>query len=278
MDQAESTLEDIRSVEDPHLLRLTSVLHEMVRRGGLKGAARELGIDHRTVGASLDEGRLTRRCREALERTLIERADTDVAEQARRLDALEETVGALTEEVRAGLDVVRAAGEQRDAALREEFARGMGRIGRRLAEMEAATGGAAAAQVARPDIRPVAVLRREHPELVTREPAPDDPDVFGGAWPLVRQWRALKDTHPDGGKGLAWLVDEERLLEVEVTLLTEFGMTLPPETEPLRGFGRVGQLNWRRTALSDTRRALARRRLVRRVLTLGLWQWWTSRR
>ena len=75
MDQAESTLEDIRSVEDPHLLRLTSVLHEMVRRGGLKGAARDLGIDHRTVGASLDEGRLTRRCREALERTLIERAD-----------------------------------------------------------------------------------------------------------------------------------------------------------------------------------------------------------
>ena len=149
----------------------------------------------------------------------------------------------------------------------------MGRIGRRLAELE---GGTAAlgepSSGAGGNDRPVAglPLRREHPELVTREQAPDDADVFGGAWPLVRQWRALKDTHPDAGKGLAWLVDEERLLEVEVALLTEFGMTLPPETEPLRGFGRVGQLNWRRTALSDTRRALAKRRLLRRILTLGL--------
>ena len=49
-------------------------------------------------------------------------------------------------------------------------------------------------------------------------------------------------------------------------------MTLPPETYPLRGFDRNGQLNWRRTALYDTRRARAKRELrwVRRVLTLGL--------
>ena len=91
-------------------------------------------------------------------------------------------------------------------------------------------------------------------------------------WPLVRQWRALKDTHPDAGEGLPWLANEESLLEVEVALLTEFGMTLPPENEPLLSFGRAGQLNWRRTALSDTRRALARRRLRRRALTLGLWR------
>ena len=38
---------------------------------------------------------------------------------------------------------------------------------------------------------------------------------------------------------------------------------LPPEPQPLRGFGRKGQTNWRRTALYDTRRAGARRKLVR---------------
>ena len=65
----------------------------------------------------------------------------------------------------------------------------------------------------------------------------------------MAEWRELKDTHPDGGKGLAWLEGEERLLVIEVALLTEFGLTLPPETEPLRGFGRAGQINWRRTAL-----------------------------
>ena len=52
-------------------------------------------------------------------------------------------------------------------------------------------------------------------------------------------------------------------------------MTLPPETYPLKGFDRNGQLNWRRTALYDTRRARAKRELlrwVRRILTLGLWR------
>ena len=42
-------------------------------------------------------------------------------------------------------------------------------------------------------------------------------------------------------------------------------MTLPPETYPLRGFERGGQINWRRTALRDTRIALRKAELLRRV-------------
>ena len=116
--------------------------------------------------------------------------------------------------------------------------------------------------------------RREYPDLATRQPADDDEEVFGDAWALIVQWRELKDAHPNEGKGLVWLADEERLLEVELALLEEHGMTLPPEKRPLRGFARSGQVNWRRTALHDTRRAGARRELVlkvRRWLTLGLW-------
>ena len=67
---------------------------------------------------------------------------------------------------------------------------------------------------------------------------------------------------------------EERLLVVELMLLEEHGMTLPPEKRPLRGFDRDGQTSWRRTALYDTRRARSkgeRLRLVRRIVTLGLW-------
>ena len=272
MEQPTSTLDDLRSVEDPHLLQLNSVLNEMVRRGGLKGAARELGIDHRTVKVSLDEGRLTRRCREALERALVERADADVADQGRRLEALEERFDALSEQVSTGLEKVQLEAEEREAKLREEFARGVGRIGRRLSDLEEARSvPAEESKVAGPPTpAPRFAVRREHAELVTREPAPDDAETFGPAWPLVAEWRELRDTHPDDGKGFPWLEDEERLLELEVTLLTEFGLTLPPETEPLRGFGRAGQINWRLTALDDTRRALARRRLLRRVLTLGL--------
>ena len=113
--------------------------------------------------------------------------------------------------------------------------------------------------------------RRKYPELATREPA-DDEAAFGPAWPLIVEWRGLKDSHPNQGKGLSWLVAEERLMEVEVALLEEHGLTLPPETQPLRGLERGSQLNWRRAALYDTRRARVKRELLRRVLSLGLWR------
>ena len=110
---------------------------------------------------------------------------------------------------------------------------------------------------------------------MTIEPAPDDEEVFGKAWPLVVEWRELRETHPHEGKGVEWLRTQERLLTVELALLEEHGMTLPPETYPLRDFERGAQTSWRTKALSDTRRALARRELPRRVwrfLTFGLWR------
>ena len=63
--------------------------------------------------------------------------------------------------------------------------------------------------------------RREYPDLATREPAEDDEEVFGDAWPLIVEWRELKDAHPIEGKGLEWLADEQRLLEVELALLEQ---------------------------------------------------------
>ena len=114
--------------------------------------------------------------------------------------------------------------------------------------------------------------RREYPDLATLEPAGDDEEVFGEAWPLVKEWRELKDSHPNEGRGLAWLKDEERLLVVELALLEEHGLTLPPEQRPLRGFARRGQVSWRRTALNDAQKARARRELwltVKRWLTPG---------
>ena len=102
------------------------------------------------------------------------------------------------------------------------------------------------------------------------EPTGDDADVYGEAWPLVEEWRWLRSTHPHLGGGVRWLETEARILALELAMLEEHGLTLPPETQPLRGFARRGQTGWRRAALRDTRRALARAR-VRRVLTLGLW-------
>ena len=59
-------------VADLYELRLTALLHQLVRRRGHKGAARELGVNPRTVAASVKQG-MSRWVREALERILVDR-------------------------------------------------------------------------------------------------------------------------------------------------------------------------------------------------------------
>ena len=82
----------------------------------------------------------------------------------------------------------------------------------------------------------------------------------------------MKAAHPNRGGDLEWLATEERLLTVELALLEDHGMTLPPETYPVRGFERDGQTSWRRTALYDTRRARRRREHLRRMTFGLLWR------
>ena len=115
-------------------------------------------------------------------------------------------------------------------------------------------------------------LRREYPDLVTLEPAEDDEEAFGAAWPLIVEGRELKATHPNDGKSLDWLRTEERFLALELALLEDHGMTLPPARFPLRGFDRNGQVNWRQTALYDTRRALRKRELLNTLTLRLLWR------
>ena len=232
-------------------LRLMALLRDLVGDVGQGEAADVLGIDRKTVWRSLGAGRLTPRQRE-------------------QVDALERRIDGLKNEMRRALAAVDGGIE----ALREERAEEMRGVRRRLAQVETRQGAQgveeAPGPVRQPPVR--GASRRKYPELATREPADDDEVAFGPAWPLIVEWRGLKDSHPNQGKGLSWLVVEERLMEVEVALLEEHGLTLPPETQPLRGLERGSQLNWRRAALYDTRRARAKRELLRRVLTLGLWR------
>ena len=278
--------EKSRSIEDLQHLRLMTLLGELVRDKGIMRAARDLNVDHRTLTAGLESGRLSRRLRGALEKALLEGGGSPAREQRQRNDELAERVGKvvgrvedLGQETNQGLADVQ--GEVK--AMRDEHDRGM----RRLARLEAGgddaqdgegeSGEATAGPPAQVNAgrRTSPRLRREFPELVTVDPAEDDGEAFGDAWPLVQEWRGLKQTHPNRGKGLSWLRTEERLLAVELALLEDHGLTLPPETYPLKGLDRSGQTSWRRKALDDTRRARARREMllrVRRALTLGLWR------
>ena len=258
------------SVEDAYELRLTALLHQLVGKLGHKGAARTLGLDHRTVATSVREG-LSRRVREALERALVDR-DGDAR------DRLEEEFGefrerfeALAQELRDGLGAVQGQVE----TLGQQQAGRMRRIEGRLARVEVpGDGQPAAGGEGRPSGAGPAA-RRRYPDLVTVDPAGDDAEVFGDAWPLVEEWRRLWDGHAAQGKGLAWVSRRERILALEVAMLEDHGLTLPPETEPLRGLDRGAQLNWRRKALVDMwrrRNRLALLRWLRRALTLGLWR------
>ena len=279
MKTTEHGIEDSRDVENVYHMRLMALLQELVREKGYKGASRVLEIDPATVTESAKTGQLTRRVRQALERALQEGVGSAAERQRRRNEELEGRVEKLEGEVETlGKEARRrlAAVEGEVAALRRDDHQG---TGAGHAGDDPSRGGAdeAEAGAARAGRKPPSKprVRREYPDLATREPAPDDEEIFGEAWPLIVEWRELKDTHPNEGKGLDWLTAQERLLEVELALLEEHGMTLPPEKQPLRGLDRSGQISWRRTALYDTRRARAQAELlrkVRRVVTFGLWR------
>ena len=263
---------------------LGEFLRELVREKGRMEAAEMLGVNYRTLVKAEESGELTGRMSDALERLLLSVDSSDEPNQdgqggqSERLDRMEGKMRALANEVQDGLEEMRAAvaGNAKDGRTHA------GEHGRAEDEAQAQDGDQGAGWSETKAAPPVAglrssrpaKLRRLDPEIVTVAPAEDDVEVYGAAWPLVEEWRALRAGHANQGRSLSWLVAEERQLRLELAMLEEHGLTLPPETQPLRGFGRKGQTSWRWTALHDTRRALARRsrwRLVRRVCTLGLW-------
>ena len=72
MESSERVVSDGGGDEEQHSLRLRALLHELVRKKGRVEAARELGLDPRTVGACMDGEEMSWRVREALERALQE--------------------------------------------------------------------------------------------------------------------------------------------------------------------------------------------------------------
>ena len=257
-------------VEKLRRIRLSGFLRELVREEGKMEAAELLGVNYKTLVRAEETGKITGRMGDALERLLGTGDDPEVAKLRERVEALEGGVEALAKELRDGLGEIRAAvagsaeSQGQDHAQDGDHDDGAGR---------SETGAAPPVAGLRP--RHPFTERRLDPEVVTEEPAEDDQEVYGDAWPLVEEWRRLRADHPHRGKSLSWLTTEERLLVLELAMLEEHGLTLPPEKQPLRGFGRKGQTTHRWKALADTRVALRKRKLlrwVRRVLTLWLWR------
>ena len=277
MKTTEHGIESSKDVENVYHMRLMALLQELVRDKGYKGAARVLELDQRTVAECARTGQLSRRVRQALERALQEGVGSAAARQRERNDRLESRVEALEkghEALAKDCDALGKEVRRRVAAVEGRVdAQGTGAGHAGAGPSQAAADGSesgARGMGRKPPPRPR--LRREYPDLVTLDPAEDDEEVFGKAWALIVEWRELKAVHPNDGKSLGWLRTEERFLALELALLEDHGMTLPPARFPLRGFDRNGQVTHRRTALFDTRRALKKRELLNTLTLRLLWR------
>lgn len=265
-------MQESRYVADVHHLRLMSLLNELVRDRGNKGAARVLGIDRRTVAASVRSGFLSGRTREALERALVEGDGASKSPERRDLDELCRRVESLEEEMRGAVEAVRGDVE----TLGKEHARTT-RLVERLIGHVGVTGDGGGGVLApgergRSDV--IIESRREYPELVTREPAQDDEEVYGDAWPLVNEWRTLELRRQVGTK-LDRARTRERIMELETAMIEDHSLTLPPEDSPMHPSEKRVHLGWRMKTLDDLRRERTKLEFLgraRRVLTFGLWK------
>ena len=251
---------------------LLANLRDLIDEAGQGGAARQLGVDRKTLWRVLDSGRLTPLVTEALERR---GANPEAARRRGRLDALERTTKALDRDVE-GLD-------EAVEALRDEFrtladlqAEALRAWERRLAAVESQQAGAAAPATeprgaGRGDGAPSSLQglvqqvigheqvprpHRDHPEVVTLRAEAGEELVYGEAAPVIVEWRRQRIAHLDkGASGVeharAWV----RMCELELLLIGEYGLTLPPDTDPWTrpGSGRSGTAASSRCAVRAVR-------------------------
>ncbi len=260
--------EKMTGLENLVELRSLALLDDLVKVRGRKGAAEALGVNRRTLAANVDGGKLTAQMREAIDRVLL-LGDAAVAarEQERfagleqRLAALEEKFG-VVEEISARLD-------ETDRAMRKAVHR-LSEVEERIGEMEASQ---VVGDAGQPEKRTRSSRERSYHNVVTPDPLLDDAAVFGEAAEMVDEWRRLRTAHPATRDRP--LCVEERMLELEIALIDEFKLTLPPETYPWDGLSRADQVYWRRRALRDVHRRRVLQdawHFVQRVLTLRIWR------
>ena len=184
--------ESRRSLDSLRHMRLMTLLRDMIDDGGKVKAAKALGVNYRTVSKAVRSGTLTDRMSDALERHLLLGGGSAAAQQRDRVDALVERVDAMEKELRGGLEAV--VGEVK--ALREEHARSMRHVERRLVRLEAGghgsltpspTGAEGESGPKRRYVRP-----RPYSQLVTPEAEPDEDLVYGEAAPVIVEWRRVR--------------------------------------------------------------------------------------
>ncbi len=271
---------DAPSLQSMLEVKLEALLHDLIRQHGTVETAKKLGVNYKTVARSVESGKLSVHLRQALTGLLLARGNfqtapreesEDVAVAVERLAAeMRNALGDLRQEVKAGFD-----------SLTKRQARELEKLSQRLPTTEGhpPTGGKVHLSATDRTWPRGSQPRRESgntdPSVVTVETEAGDDAVDGTAWPLVQEWRELRRSHPFEGSGMDWLEKEIELRKLEIVLIEEHGLTLPPDTFPWDSLGRKTQVRWRRRTLRRLKKELFRARLrwwLRRALTFNLWR------
>lgn len=252
---------------------LLDMLDALMKDRGRVAAAEALGVNYRTMMACHDSRRVSRRMRRALENFqdtggladgAAEDANGDDADED-EAETLKQRVAALEEE---GRELRELVGTQTSllAELAGRVAQ-LEKLGRQQDGSEKASE-ESQEQVWRPPHRGHGL---PDAGVVTIEQQPEEDHAFGPAASLVAEWRALRA----GGIRPRSRVDRAsaglRRWELEVAMIRDFHLTLPPETEPLDEARRTDHIRRRSDALAAARGELNRAKWVR-LLTLGLWR------
>ena len=274
-----------RSPEHLRHERLVALLRDVAERMGKVKAAEALGVSYRTLARAVETGRLTGRMADALERHLLEVEGSAVAPaRQKQADGLEDRVEQLEADVvklRARVDttqaVVGALQEDQARTLRQwesRLARVEGRPVVRSGSMAVSTPSVKGASEGSREVPQVKPPRRPYPQLVTVEPEEGEELIYGEAMPAIVEWREARRALEQARRRLDKLDAQKRLLELEVRLVGDHELTLPPAVYPWDRADRRDEVWRRKQSLEDLRlernRALLWR-WMRRVLTLGLW-------
>ena len=265
--EADSPLSDGPLSDGP----LLDLLDALVESRGRVAAAEALGVNYRTMMACYESRRVSRRMRRALQEfrdaggAEVEAGGGDDAGTDSQVEALGKRTLELEEENQALQELVETQANQIDDLERQVAALEQGQQPMGDAEQVDSGEGQEPRQ-----------LRQGKPVpqgagVVTLEKQPGDDDALGPAGALVNEWRELRNPAAPPGSRVKRAEAAIRRWELEVELLRDFHLTLPPETEPLDDSRRADHIRWRREALAEARWELARAKRIR-VLTLGLWR------
>ena len=279
MAESENFPEATRSVESLRELRLLALLGDLMGEQGKTQAAETLGVSPRTLSRFEESRRLTPTLAGALERHLLEGGGSAAATQRHRLGMLEDGQKELEKALSEGLGVARQEAQQAAG----EQARALAELERRVAVLEkagtAAAGGGESSAGNGPvsgrataGTPPVQRPRRVYDDLVTDDPEPGEELVYGdAATSVIIQWRQARDDFSRATDALDVLNARQRRVELEIELIQEHELTLPPATRPWDRGDRRQEVRRRNELLEQT--IVDRKMLkLRRFLTLGLWR------